>query len=247
MNIKEKIIFREKKILKQFFNNCFDIPSLPNWINKKKINFWNKNNFNLHYLPKISLKKKLNLRSWKDKPSNFLYKKIKEGTIKKEAINLPGKWLLIDSRDKPKKRVLWIQSKEVDFLKKFNLNPKKFFEKWSKQQYYNDFLMPVLKEKGNNSRFCLTIYEIKKLNSFITDFLKVKNKKIRLPYFIEYNYLGNAIYNQWKKTKTWEWLEDKLKNGQHLASGYQSTGIIGFDPPNFWSTILSFRPVIEIT
>ena len=80
----------------------------------------------------------------------------------------------------------------------------------------------------------------------ILQILKIENHKIRLPYFIEYNYLANTFYKQWALTQTWEWLEDIFNKKQHLATGSKSVGIIGWDHKNFYSTILGFRPVIEL-
>lgn len=79
------------------------------------------------------------------------------------------------------------------------------------------------------------------------EFLKIDSQKvIRLPFFAEYNYFGNAIYKQWQTTETWEWFEDKLNDGQYLAGGSDGVGCIGWEPPEFWSTILTFRPFIEL-
>jgi len=79
------------------------------------------------------------------------------------------------------------------------------------------------------------------------EFLKIDLQKIiRLPFFAEYNYFGNAIYKQWRTTETWEWFEDTLDDGQYLAGGSGNVGCMGWEPPEFWSTILTFRPVIEL-
>ncbi len=245
---KKIIINQEKKILEEFFNKKFpNLPNLPAWITNNLIQYWNKNIFHIHYLPKISLDKNLNLPLWKDKPSKTFYKKIQENKLKKEAKTLPGKWILIDGRNKPKKKVAWVRSKEVWFLKKIGLNPKKYFKKWQKQLHQHEYLINILKEKGFGSRFCLTISDINALKPFILKFLKINpQKNIRLPFFIEYNYFGNAIYKQWQTTETWEWFEDRFGQNQHLAGGGNDVRSIGWEPSEFWSTILTFRPIIEL-
>src|SRR6056297_2590273 len=170
---KNKVIKKEKNILNNFFNDRIkNIPALPGWITNNLIQYWNKNIFHIHYLPKISLDKNLNLPLWKDKPNKVFYKKIREKKLKKQAKNLPGKWILIDARDKPLKKVVWIQSKEIWFLKKIGLNPKEYFKKWEKQLHQNEYLIKILKRKGFGSRFCLTIPEIDHLKPFILKFLK---------------------------------------------------------------------------
>ena len=243
-NIREK----ERETLEKFFNKKFrDIPGLPGWITGELIQYWHENIFHIHYLPKISLEKELDIPSWQDKPSKIFYKKIQEGKLNKNAKVLPGRWLLIDGRDKPKKKVPWIQINNVRLLQKMGFHPKNYLKKWHRQLQQREYLTSILKEKDFGSRFCLSIQEIEALKPFILDFLKISPPKtIRLPFFAEYNYLGNAIYQQWRTTETWEWFEDKLDDGQHLAGGSGSVGGIGWDPPEFWSTILTFRPGIEL-
>jgi len=249
ISIKREIFEREKTIVKKFFN-LNKIPEIPDWIMEEKINHWNKNLFHLHYLPKISLDEELNFPLWKrknDKPHKVFYKKIREGELPKEAKILTGKWILIDGRNKPKKRVPWIRINDVRFLEKLGFHPKNFFKQWGKQIHQDEYLGDILAKKGFGSRFCLNIQEIESLKPFILDFLKINSEKnIRLPFFIEYNYLANTFYSQWRKTETWEWFEDKLQNGQYLAGGSKSAGCLGWEPPQFWSTILTFRPVLEL-
>ena len=245
---KDEIFSREKTIVENFFNKKFDgILDLPSWITDELIKFWNENLFHIHYVPKFSLDENLELPLWQDKPSKIFYKKIREGKLKNEAKILSGKWVLIDGRDKPKKKVPWIRINDVRLLEKMGFNPKNCLKKWHKQLHQNEYLIEVLREKGFGSRFCLTIHEINDLKPFILNFLKIEQSKIiRLPFFAEYNYFGNAIYKQWRTTETWEWFEDKFDDGQYLAGGSYNVGCMGWEPPEFWSTILTFRPVIEL-
>ncbi len=212
---KNEILNNERAVIENFFNKKFvDIPDLPSWITDELIQFWNENFFHVHYVPQISLDENLKLPLWQDRPSKIFYKKICEGKLKKEAKILSGKWLLIDGRDKPKKRVPWIRINDVRILEKMGFNPKNRLKKWHKQLHQNEYLIRILQEKGFGSRFCLTIHEINDLKPFILNFLKIKQPKvIRLPFFAEYNYFGNAIYKQWRKTETWEWFEDKFDDG----------------------------------
>lgn len=245
---KNDIFKKEQEILEKFFNIKFaDIPDLPNWVTDELIQYWDENIFYIHYVPKISLDENLDLPLWQDKPSKFFYKKIREGKLKNETKILSGKWLLIDGRDKPARKVPWIRINDVWILQKMGFNPKNYLKKWSKQLHKREYLINILKEKGFGSRFCLTIYEINDLKPFVLNFLKIESGKIiRLPFFAEYNYFGNAIYKQWRTTGTWEWFEDRIDSGQYLAGGSDNVGCVGWDPPEFWSTILTFRPVIEL-
>lgn len=245
---KNEIFNKEMKVLENFFNKKFvDMPNLPEWITDDLLQFWNENIFHVHYIPKMVLDENLNLSLWQDKPNKIFYKKIREGKLKKEVKILIGKWILIDGRDKPKKKLPWIRINDVWLLQKMGFNPKNYLKKWGKQLHQDEYLIKILQEKGFGSRFCLNIHEINNLKPFILNFLKIEQpKNVRLPFFIEYNYLGNAVYKQWHTTETWEWFEDKFDDGQYLAGGSKSVGCMGWEPPEFWSTILTFRPVIEL-
>ncbi len=238
---------REERTIRNFLSvKNFKIPPLPNYLNKKILQHWERLNFNIHYLPKITLKQNVDLPLWKDKPHKIFYEKIQERKIGSKAVKLSGQWILIDSRNKPKKKMPWITSENVYILKKFGINLEKYLKQKNTQIHENEYLYTILKKQGFNSRFCLSINDINKLKPFILHLLKINNKTIRLPYFIEYNYLGNVIYKQWATTKTWEWFEDIFDHNQHLAGGCGSVGAIGWDPINYWSTILTFRPVIVL-
>lgn len=244
----ELIRKEEQKQVKIFFNiKNIEIPPLPNYLNKTIIQYWRQLNFNIHYLPKMTLKQELNLPFWKDRPHKIFYKKIEENKISQKAIGLPGKWILIDSRDKPQKKGIWITSEEINSIKKTcYLDLENYFKEKNKQIHKDEYLKEILNKMGFNSRFCLSIEDIDKLKPFILRLLKIKDKIVRLPYYMEYNYLGNTVYKQWGRTKTWEWFEDIYDKNQHLAGGSNSVGTIGWDPINYWSTILTFRPVIEL-
>ncbi len=244
-----QIAAKEQEIIKGFFNwSSFVIPCLPEWVNDEIIEHWLTLNFDLHYLPKVSLEQDMNLSLWKDKPDDVFYEKIKKGKIAMDSKDLQGKWVLIDARDKPKKLNRWISSSDVWFLEKMGFNFRKCLKKKNKQLYQNEYLTKILNAQGFVTRFCLSINDIKKILPFILSILKIDSSHIiRLPRFIEYNYLGNVFYPQWATTKTWEWFEDKFEQKQNLAGGWKSVGSLGWDPPTFWSTILSFRPVIEIS
>ncbi|MFA6963199.1 MAG: hypothetical protein WC227_00570 [Patescibacteria group bacterium] len=248
MKHRSRILQKEQKTLEGFFGKKFvDIPDLPSWVTDELIEHWEENLFFVHYLPDISLEHHLELPAWKDRPAKIFYQKIKEGKLHPKAKSLPGKWILLDGRDKPEQKVFWISALDAKVIKKFVADPRDHIRKWSSQKHGKEYLKDELGKRGFGSRYCLTPSDIHELKPFILKFLKIDPKqKIRLPYFIEFNYLGNAAYPQWRKTKTWEWFEDKMTDNCHLASGSKSVGIIGWDPTDHWSTILGFRVVIEL-
>ena len=245
---RNQIVKKEQKVINEFLGKkSEDVPQLPSWITEELIRYWDENMFHIHWLPQITVDRNSNFPLWKQKPSEFFYKKIQKRDLKEEAKILSGKWILIDSRDKPSKKVPWITVNSSWFFKVIGISSKDYFKKWGKQKHSNEYLTKILERNGFGSRFCSTIQDIEELKSFTLNFLRIDSKKrIRLPFFMEYNYLGNAFYNQWGTTRTWEWHEDKLKDGQRLAGGYESVGCVGCDPPKHWSTILSFRFLIEL-
>lgn len=242
------VLDRESETIRSFFNlKSFNVAPLPDWIGDEMVKYWDSLLFDIHYLPKISLDKQLISPLWLDRPNKYFYRNIDEGTLRAESKELPGKWILVDARNKPPQKRPWINCNDVRFFQILGFNPKNYLKKKGKQQFESEYLEEILKQKGFGSRFCLSISEINELKPFILEILKLdEHKKIRLPYFIEYNYLGNAFYKQWATTETWEWFEDTFGNEHHVAGGSGSVGCMGWDPPEFWSTILTFRPVIEL-
>lgn len=244
------IVKKEQKSINLFFNTeIIIVPPLPEWITEKHLALWTSLLFDLHFLPRVEMKQDLNLEKWIDRPEKVFYGKIKDCKItaglptgQAGAVFLPGKWVLVDSRNKPEKKRLWINKNEAKLLKIFGIDLKKS----EKQQYEKDYLQEELKKNGFGSRFCLTINDIDKLKPFVAEILQVENGIVRLPRFIEWNYLANAFYPQWVATKTWEWFDDKFGNDCHLAGGCGSAGVIGWDPRDYWSTILGFRFIVEM-
>ncbi len=246
MSKREEIVKREKLIIERFLGKKDkEIPDIPEWISDSLLSFWEENLFFLHYIPEMFFTEDLSLPSFYKKPGKLFYNKIKKGELEKNSQKLFSKWILVDVRRRPQKSVFWINS-NTDFLfKRMGIDLKKHLKKQSKQIHEKEYLREVLKEKGFGSRFCLNVEEIRELDSSILKFLQLEDKKVRFPFYLEYNYLVNMIYGEWKESDVWEWLEDKLVDGNHLAIG-RDVSSFGWDPPSFWSTILTFRPVIEI-
>lgn len=217
--------------------DTFTTPPLPDWIDEERVRFWNELLFDIHFLPKHSL----------EVSNHFFCKAIQQGTLPPESNRLPGKWILIDTRDKPEKTRPWISASDVRMLEKLGFQAKNFLKKKSSQSFHQEYLGEILKQHSFGSRFCLSVNDINELKPQILEILKChESKKIRLPSFIEYFYLGKTFYPQWGTTKTWEWFEDIYDHTQHLAGGSGSLDAIGCDPIEYWSTILTFRPLIEL-
>lgn len=238
----------EKESLNNFFGETlsFNLPEISEENFKKFSNF----GFDLHYLPKIEITESNDFPSCKEKPNKSFFDLIKKEKLSTSSAFLPGKWVFIEKKRKPKKNFWWIAKDDpsVKILRNFfRVDLKKYCQKISRQQYDDDFLLSILKENGFASRFSLSWQEIEEIiKPEIAKLLKIPTEKIRLPKFIEWNFLGNLFYPQWGKTSTWEWFADRLSTGECLAGGAGSLTALGWDPPDFWSTILGFRILIEI-
>ncbi len=248
MTLQNKIVEKEKKALEDFFKKSFSsIPQLPEWITKEHLLHWQENLFSVHYLPNISLEENESILKKEGRAGKVFYKKIKEGVLPENAKQIKGRWVLVDKRKKPKERVVWITATEAFPLEKLGLNPKNYLKTWKRQLHEKDYLKEELKKRGFGSRFCLNRNEAEELKPFTLKFLNIPPlQKIRFPYLAEYAYLGSVFYKQWKEESTWEWVEDKLSTGEYLAVGSRSVSLFGWEPPEFWSTVLSFRFLIEL-
>lgn len=239
---------KEEEILSNFFGQRLDLsfPDFSKEILKKLFNF----GFDLHYLPNIELTKDKNFLGWREKPKKTFFDLIEKRKLPLSSLSLPGKWIFIEKRKKPKKNFWWITKDDpwTKILKKiFRFDLKKYCQKVSSQQYEDDFLLPILKKNNFSSRFSISWWEIDEIiRPEIAKLLDLPIEKVRLPKFIEWNFLGNAFYPFWGKTSTWEWFSDRLSTGECLTGGANSLSAIGWDSPDFWSTILGFRILIEI-
>lgn len=225
------------------------ILSLPE-ISQVEIERFEKIGFTLHYLPAIEITREKKFVNWQDYPKDNFFELIRKKRISSKVKILPGKWVFIDCRPKPAKDCFWITSDNfvLKVLSKFfKINIKQYYQKKSFQKYEDDFLLPILQNKGYASRFSLSCREVKEsIIPSLAQFLKIDSQKIRLPRFVEWNFLGNFFYPQWGTTSTWEWFDDCFSTGECLAGGSNSLSILGWDPPDFWSTQLGFRLLIEI-
>lgn len=220
----------------------------PN-ISNEEIEKFKKFGFDLHFLPFLELNEEKKFLGWLEPPKSNFYQLIKKGKLSVNSSNLLGKWILIDGRDKPACIYPWLAKDDVFvfLMKLFGVNAYNLVKKFDKQQYQNDFLLELLKKNKFNSRYAVSWQEINEIiKPEVAKLLSVNQEKIRLPSFVEWNFLGNIFYPQWGKTATWEWFNDRLKTGECLAGGANSLSALGWDPPDLWSTILGFRFLIEI-
>ncbi|HEU0051235.1 MAG TPA: hypothetical protein VFQ60_04250 [Patescibacteria group bacterium] len=245
---KEKVITdlmeRERLTLRKFFGKEIHVPPLPPEITAEKIKAWEALNLHLHYLPPeemaeikrddngtiIDVQPKI-FPGWKKKPGAGdslidLFDYIKDGRLLPKAAQLPGAWVLIDSRQKPA------------------------LNKRDNQMYANDFLGSVLEELNKkgiikqssrnvplaaNSRFGISAHELNQtqVKKAFAQAIGIPEEYISLPKAIEFNVLGNIYYPEWGETNTIEWLEDRfkepvLKNNKSLRGGFAVSGGLSY-------------------
>lgn len=222
MKVREILEKTEKETLEEFFGQKIEVPYLPQ-VSLEKIEKWEQFGFDLHYLPKICVMKRnqslwndqgqhsLDYKDfplWKEKPRVITFRAdLNGGYIDNTSMWLPGKWILIDSEPKPK-----LESWE---------NVKK-----GMQMYKNDLFSETLRrlrEEGKirdypikESRFGLNPQEVDlwDLKKVFAETLDVNVTTVRLPKYIEWNFLGNIHYKYWGDHRTVEWFEDRY----HYAS-----------------------------
>lgn len=191
----------------------------------------------LHFIPKLS---------YKDFPdgacSPFFFKLIARGALKKSSLRLKPGWMLVEKEPKLAKNRIWLHKNVFfDLLDRVGIRARKLCG-----------LDPEMKFPGFNKfskRLGTTRKEIEdKILPSAREELELEDLRLspRLPYYLEYVYLGKNFYNNWGKTRTWEWLEDKLADGRSLAAGFKKASSLGADPAAYWSTILSYRLIFEI-
>ncbi|HEU0050771.1 MAG TPA: hypothetical protein VFQ60_01805 [Patescibacteria group bacterium] len=229
----EKIISdlmeQERLALRKFFGKEIHVPPLPPEITVEKIKAWEALDLRLHYLPPENLAEikrdengtiidvqPKNFPGWKKKPENWFFKQIKDGKLPPRSAQLPGAWVLIDSRSKPVFR---------DGI----------------QKYPNDFLGPSLEElnkkgiieqRANNgthldvdSRYGISADELSKksVRKAVAQAMNIPEEYVSLPRAIEFNILGNIYYLEWGETNTAEIFEDRF-NGVCLVGGCSRNG-----------------------
>lgn len=214
----------------------------PQSITEEMLRVWKQKGFDLHYIPSIDLE---NNNEFTISEKNMLL--LKETKSSAQAYSCPGRWILLEQKKLGRSKAPWISAQEVYFLSLLGINVKKWLQRRTRVYGDIDPLAETLTKYGHHSRFCMNILEVKELFAEMPKFLTLPDRAhVRLLHYVEYCYLCKNFYPEWSQTKTWEWLEDTREDGQHLATGYKTWNIIGYDPINYWSTILGFRVVVEL-
>ena len=230
------LVGRESENLREFFVYDIDVPPVPEEITPEQYEKWKELGFELHYLPEEDLTKGRDLPGWKKKPKDWFYDKIQEGKVSEDATKLPGAWILADSREKP-------QYNDGDQTYEDDEKIGKVLKKLRANGVIEDF-------KKADSRFNISWGELNKteMKEALAEILNTDPQNLRLPRAVEWNYLGNAFYERWGETSTWEWFEDEYDKGLGRLYGgdsdYGGLSYVYWDAPVNPIDCLGFRPLV---
>ena len=235
-----ELIARERMALETFFGSVVEVPPLPPEITPEKYKEWKEKGFELHYLPPVALsetgpdgkKKWKDLPGWRKKPEKD------SGEIHSE---LPGGWMLVDTRQKPnydKGTQMYLNdeviSKALETLRR-GANP---------------IIKPDDAVPNPKSRFGIrgTDFEKLEVKTALAASLGVNVKDLDIPYAIENSLLMHMHMPDWGNTTTYEWLKDKKPDGRHrlFGGGGQSNHLDWFTAHYSYERI-GFRPVARLS
>lgn len=212
-----EIIEKERKKLSEFFGEEIIVPPLPEEITKERIEQWTKQGFELHYLPKIDMLEKKDLKTWKKKATD-LFKYIARHEVNPSVATLTSGWILIDGREIPAYEDGKQMYKDKDGLDVLG----KTIEALRKKQIIADY-------KIKDSRFNISCDELGKeeTKEAFAKVLGVKPDQMDLPGTIECNVIVNIHhYSKWgdANTRTCEWFKDTYLNSSRLDGGLVANG-----------------------
>jgi len=252
------LIKQEEERLEEFFGKHFDVPPIPESITKEHLDFWQENGFKLQYWPNIRMEEEAKYPGWVHKPGKRnnpkdqglefydeldkiknLPENVSNPNLKDlEPDELPGVWMLVDSRKKPD----WDNGNQSYATEEMNDSlVQNVLKQLLSDKVLNQDAAECLRSKiqpsvFSNPKFWEAFKQALKLND-------IPNATVRLPRTIEANIMGQGPdYND---TSTYEWNEEFYSSGRRLISGYSDCGgascVSWYDDPDDG---LGFRPLV---
>ncbi|MBD3281459.1 hypothetical protein GF391_01810 [Candidatus Uhrbacteria bacterium] len=248
-----RLMEQESSRLKAFFGRDIEVPPLPEGITKEQLEYWYEMGYKLEYWPKLIMQEDAEYPGWQHKPGKRhtpggssgiefydvlaqiqnLPKNKSNPNLQDLAPNeLPGTWLLRDTRPKP------------------NYDD-------GNQQYENDSIMRATLEELARTGILNTEAKSGLRNNihpqvfakpeFWQAMAKMLNLPpgaiVRLPRAIEANVMGQG--KGYHDTDTYEWNEECYESGVRLISGYSGYGgasYVGWD--DYPDGGIGFRPLV---
>ncbi len=211
-----ELINREQEALKTLFGKEIEIPPLPQEITPEKYKEWKEKGFELHYLPPVVLSETGpdGKKKWKELPG--WTKKPEKGPEEIHS-ELPGGWMLVDTRQKP----------NYDNGAQIYPNDEvigKALE--TLRRGANPVIEPYDAVPNPKSRFGIrgSDFEKPEVQTALAASLGVNVKDLDLPYAIENSLLMHMHMPEWGNTTTLEWLKDKTADSRDRLYGGNSDG-----------------------
>ena len=210
------LMYREYAVLKTFFGKEIEVSPLPPEVTPEKYKEWKEKGFELHYLPPTSLSETGpdGKKKWKELPG--WTKKPEKGPEEIHS-ELPGGWMLVDTRQKP----------NYDNGAQIYPNDEvigKALE--TLRRGANPVIEPYDAVPNPKSRFGIrgSDFEKPEVQTALAASLGVNVKDLDLPYAIENSLLMHMHMPEWGNTTTLEWLKDKTADSRDRLYGGNSDG-----------------------
>jgi len=252
------IIQEEEQRLEEFFGKHFDIPPIPEGITQEHLDFWKENGFKLQYWPNIRMKEEAKYPGWTHKPGKRnnpkgyglefyddldkiknLPENISNPNLKDlEPDELPGAWMLVDSRKKPDydsgNQSYATKEQNDDLIQ--NVLKQLLEVKVLNQEAAECLRNKIHPSVFSNPKFWEAFKQVLKLD-------EIPNATVRLPRTIEANVMGQG--SDYDGTSTYEWHEEFYGSGSRLVSGYSGSGGASY-VRWFGNTlgVVGFRPLV---
>lgn len=241
----EDLVEREQTKLREFFGKDIDVPPMPASVSPEQYEKWKELNYDLHYIPDEEMTEDKNFPGWKKKPTSninlFNAVKDKKNKLAADTLKLPGTWVLVDSREKPG----WVSDQTTAQAYEDDNDMEQAIAELRAQGL-------IAGDANKGARFRISWEELQKpeVKAKIAEILDVPPDSIRLPRAIEYNFLGNAHYQKWGDTNSYEWFQDSYQGSEHLFGGYSDRGglsHVGWDFAGGRFDSFGFRPLIVLS
>lgn len=231
----EEIYRRERATLERVFGEKIHVPSLPLEATPDRIRRWREMKFEMHFLPKKKREQGEIMPGWRIRPGGYLYEAQRLRQLSEDANEMPGRWLLVDTRKKPSDGLY-----QDDIF----------------TQAMQDFLKETrgIDHDMHKGRCTLTgahLSRVLLMNKF-AECLSMDgllHTELRLPRMIEYNFLTNSKYTQWSEGSLEEWMSETDRYGHRYIGGALSAGGLEqtFGIREIHTAGFGFRLVVEFS
>lgn len=184
------------------------------------------------YLPRLRMSESFKIDGWKSVDS-WLYDRIRDGLINKDATLLPGQWVLLDTIKRPnttRRKDSIEDSDQYSHLSSDDDEPMYpdrpgFKEVLAKLRDRGEIEIPNNYQSiPKDSRFGLSFEEIEEhVTNAMAGIIGVDKNIFSIPSYVAFNFIGNLSLPDLGEANTSEWVNIK-KNNKHLVGGNRDNG-----------------------